>query len=288
MELRLTDGKQSGELIRVPLQDLRKVEVSQGKGGLGWSAAQGALRGAAIVAPVLMILIAGDYDSEDLQYGSMGEGAFYGFLAGALLGAAIGAPIGAMVNFERWRTVPGAEFRHGVTPRPPTIPYRFLGLRGGWNGQSRKEATDPPDVPNGGLSGGSGALGYTVGFRVTEAWRLEFDFWRPNRIVVSPGTFLEEGKRTFRDYSLSLSIVSEFKTSARVRPYWVIGLGAVRVVEEGLSERKSYGGLVSGIGAEVNLGRHLAIAPDVRVNFPIDPYENRFSFRPSIGMVVRF
>jgi hypothetical protein len=44
----------------------------------------------------------------------------------------------------------------------------------------------------------------------------------------------------------------------------------------------------------VNVGRHLAIAPEVRVNYPIDfwyvidPYEKRFSLRPSIGMVVRF
>jgi hypothetical protein len=144
------------------------------------------------------------------------------------------------------------------------------------------------------LSGGSGALGYTIGIRVSDNSRLEFEFWRPERIAVSQSEFPGEGTRTFRDYSLGLSIVSEFKTTERVRPYWLIGVNALRVDEQGLSERKSYGGLLSGLGAEVSITRHLAVALDARVNYPldfwylIDPYEKRMSFRPSIGMVVRF
>lgn len=294
VELRLTEGKQSGELIRVPLRDLRKVKASQGKGSRIWSAVRGAVGGAALVAPLVMLSGIVDYDSEDLQYGSPGEGAFYGLLAGALLGGVIGAPIGALVRVERWETVPGTEYRHGVAPRRPTVPYGFASVRGGWNGQWRKEGTDPPESPSGGLSGGSGALGYTIGIRVSDTSRLEFEFWRPERIAVSQSEFPGVGTRTFRDYSLGLSIVSEFKTTERVRPYWLIGVNALRVDEQGLSERKSYGGLLSGLGAEVNITRHLAVALDARVNYPldfwylIDPYEKRMSFRPSVGMVVRF
>jgi hypothetical protein len=69
-----------------------------------------------------------------------------------------------------------------------------------------------------------------------------------------------------------------------------MGLSFIRVDEQELSTRKSYGGLVSGIGAEVNVSRHVALAPEVRVNYPWDfwalihPYDNmRFSLRPSIG-----
>ena len=150
------------------------------------------------------------------------------------------------------------------------------------------------DRPSGGLAGGSGALGYTIGIRVSDTARLEFEFWRPERIAVSPSAFPGEGTRAFRDYSLGLSIASEFKTTERVRPYWLLGLNAIRVDEQGLSERTAYGGLLSGVGMDVNVTRHLALNLDARVNYPIDfwflvdPHEKRMSFRPSVGMVLRF
>lgn len=294
VEVRLSEGKRAGELVKVPLGDVREIEVSQGQEGRGRSALLGATRMAIVVAPLMMLWGAVDYDAEDLQYGSPGEGAFYGLLTGAILGGAIGAPLGALVRVEKWKTVPGSEYRHGVAPRRPTVPYRFASVRGGWNGQWRKEGTDPLERPSGGLSGGSGALGYTIGIRVSDTARLEFEFWRPERIAVSQSEFPGEGTRTFRDYSLGLSIVSEFKTTDRVRPYWLIGINALRVDEQGLSERKSYGGLLSGIGMDVSITRHLAVSLDGRINYPvdvwylIDPYEKRMSFRPSVGMVVRF
>jgi hypothetical protein len=292
VEMRVTEGRRSGEIIKVPLPDIRKIALSQGKGGRAWSAARGAFRMAMLLAPLFVVW--GLVDYEDLEYGSPGAAAAGGLGVAAILGGVIGGAVGAAVPAERWKTVSGMEYRPGVVPRRPTVPYRFVSVRGGWNGQSRKEATDPPEVPNDGLSGGAGAIGFTAGFRVSHAARLEVEFWRPERIAVSPETIPGEEPRSFRDYALGLSVVSEFKTSERVRPYWVMGIGAIRVDEQGLSERTAYGGLVSGIGAEVNVGRHLAIAPEVRVNYPIDfwyvidPYEKRFSLRPSIGMVVRF
>lgn len=95
--------------------------------------------------------------------------------------------------------------------------------------------------------------------------------------------------------------MTDVATTRRVRPYVVSGISFLRVDESALSTRRSSSGFVLGAGAEVNVGRHLPVAPDVRVNLPWEalllglPYgleqvdwSFRASFRPAVAAVVRF
>lgn len=298
VEVEVTDGKRKGAREKIVLRDIKDIAVSRGKAGRAWSAVGGTLRGARGTALLFAPWGAVAYDDDDLQYGSAAEGAFYGAATGALVGGAIGAVVGAGFRIERWASVPGTHYRHGVTPRPPVVPYRHASIRGGWNGQYRWDATDPADVE--GLAGGSMAQGFTLGIKADESTRLEFEMWRPARVVVPADSSPAGVTRSFRDTVLSLTTLTDFATTARMRPYTVFGFSFMRVDEQALSNRRNSYGFVAGIGTEVGVGRHLAIAPELRVNFPWEfllfglPYLEeedlnvRTSLRPSVAAVVRF
>jgi hypothetical protein len=298
VELEVTDGKRKGARETVVLRDIKDIEVSRGKAGRAWSAVRGTLGGATGTALLFAPWGAVAYDDDDLQYGSAAEGAFYGAATGALVGGAIGAVVGAGWRIERWAPVPGTQYRHGVTPRPPVVPYRHASIRGGWNGQYRWDATDPADVE--GLAGGSMAQGFTLGIKADESTRLEFEVWRPARVVVPADSSPAGVTRSFRDTVLSLTTLTDFATTARVRPYTVFGISFMRVDEQALATRRNSYGFVAGIGTEVSVGRHLAIAPELRMNFPWEflllglPYTGgedvsvRTALRPSVAAVVRF
>lgn len=299
IELELTEGEGKGGRETVELEDVKTVDVSRGKAGRGWSAVRGTWRGARGAALLLALWGAVAYDDPDLQYGSAAEGALFGAATGALIGGAIGAVIGTAARIERWTSVPDAQYRLGVVPARPGVPYRQVRIGAGWNAQYRAESTDVDDLD--GLWGGSAAQAFSLGVRVGETSRVALEIWRPARVVVPAERGTSGVTRRFRDTVVSLVATSDFAATRRVRPYLLSGISFIRVDERALSDRRASSGFVLGAGAEVSIGRHVAVAPDVRINLPWealllglpygmerDAWSLRASFRPSLSMVVRF
>lgn len=297
IELELTEGEGKGRRETVRLEDVKTFEVSRGKAGRGWSAVRGTWRGARGAALLLALWGAVSYDDPDLQYGSAAEGALSGAATGAMIGGAIGAVVGTAARIERWTAVPDAQYRPGVVPRRPAVPYRHARIAAGLNTQYRAESTDPADVV--GLWGGSAAQALSLGVRVDASSRIELEIWRPSRITAARGPDGEA--RRFRDTVISLAVLTDVAPTRRPRPYWVSGITFIRVDEVGLSPRRSSSGIVFGAGVDFGIGRHLTLGPDVRVHLPWeallaglpygierDSWSLRAGFRPTLAASIRF
>lgn len=100
----------SAGLVKVPVENLQKLEVSTGRRA---NVGRGAIYGTAIggLTGLALGLIDGgaECSSSDafcLYDYSAGQMAAMGLLTGAALGAAVGAIVGAIVKTEKWETVP--------------------------------------------------------------------------------------------------------------------------------------------------------------------------------------
>jgi hypothetical protein len=109
--------------LRIPIGELRRLEVSSGKRS---QAGRGAMIGAAIGALPGLLLTFGDY-SDDVH----GDGPSPAAVAamGAAGGAAVGAAIGRVVKTERW--VPAGLHNAGVAVVPARGGVAFA-LRIAW------------------------------------------------------------------------------------------------------------------------------------------------------------
>lgn len=298
VELLVVSGRsEPPRRVTVPMQDIDRIASSRGPGPVAWRVKRAAL-GAAIIGGVVSgVWGATIYDDADLNYASPAEGLLYGALGGGLVFGAMGGLVAAFTPIERWDTIAPATYRGTTAPRRPTVPHYYVSARGGLNGQSRLDRSDPPELLLDGARGRSAGWGWSLGTRTSERGRLEFDAWLPAfvhpDIAVAPG----DERRAFRDYAYSFVGIREFRPlRARVRPECHLGLTFVRVQERQLSSRRSASGVLVGGGAQIRVSRHLFVAPEVRATASFDSLTLgcafdcswRWSLRPSVAAAVAF